>query len=243
MSIYYQDDTTTLHYGDCIEVMAELSPKSVGTILTDPPYSSGGRRENSRSLRTSMVRGTTDEDWIKGDSLSTTSFLWFMRECGKQWRRTITPGGHVLSFIDWRMAHHLAIAMETSDFVQQPTLVWDKTYFGMGSIFRNQYENILHFTAGAPRKPLRKDVGNVLRAKPIRGGDHPTEKPGELLETLLSVVAPPESVVLDPFAGSGSTLVAARNRGLRAVGVEADEAYCEVIANRLSSTINLGSAA
>jgi site-specific DNA-methyltransferase (adenine-specific) len=67
----------------------------------------------------------------------------------------------------------------------------------------------------------------------VRGGDHPTEKPDALLQTLLSVVAPVGGTVLDPFAGSGSTLTASKATGRRAIGVEADERYCEVIARRL----------
>lgn len=239
MSIYYQDDQITLHLGDCIEVMRELPDNSVQTVLTDPPYSSGGRRENSRSIRKSMIRGMEDEDWIRGDAMSTNGFTYLMRMSAIQWRRVLGNGGHVLSFIDWRMAHHVAAAFETADLRQQPTLVWDKTYFGMGAIFRNQHEFIIHATVGTPTPPQRRDVGNVIGAKPIRKGDHPTEKPGELLEKLLSVVAPPESTVLDPFAGSGSTLIAARNRGLKAIGVEADEAYCETIATRLSGELSV----
>jgi site-specific DNA-methyltransferase (adenine-specific) len=71
----------------------------------------------------------------------------------------------------------------------------------------------------------------------VRDGDHPTEKPGPLLETLLSVVTPPKGVVLDPFAGSGSSLYAARALGHKAIGVEADERYCEVMAKRLSAGV------
>ena len=53
---YYQDDAVTLYLGDCIEVMADLDDQSIDVVLTDPPYSSGGRRENARSLRKSMTR-------------------------------------------------------------------------------------------------------------------------------------------------------------------------------------------
>ena len=236
MTIYYQDEHVTLHHGDCIETMQSLPGNSVHTVLTDPPYSSGGRRENARSLRKSMIRGMEDEDWIRGDAMSTNGFTYLMRMCAIQWRRVLVNGGHALSFIDWRMAHHVAAAFETADLRQQPTLVWDKTYFGMGAIFRNQHEFIIHATVGTPLPPQRRDVGNVIGTKPIRKGDHPTEKPAELLDTLLSVVAAPGTTVLDPFAGSGSTLQAARARGLKAIGVEADEAYCETIARRLSAT-------
>jgi site-specific DNA-methyltransferase (adenine-specific) len=237
MTIYYADDQVTLHHGDCIEVMSDLPDESVGTVLTDPPYSSGGRRENSRSLRKSMNRSLEDDEWIRGDAMSTNGFVYLLRMCGIQWRRVLVPGGHVLSFIDWRMAGALSAALETADLRQHPIVVWDKDRLGMGAIFRNQHEFIVHMSAGNPIAPQRRDVPNVLRFPPVRHGDHPTEKPGILLETLLSVVAAPGLPVLDPFAGSGSTLYAARALGHKAIGVEADERYCEVIAKRLSAGV------
>jgi site-specific DNA-methyltransferase (adenine-specific) len=233
MSVYYSDEQVTLHHGDCLDVMAAIPDRSISSVLTDPPYSSGGRRENSRSLRKSMLRETDDDDWIRGDAMSTSGFTWLMRMCGLQWRRILTPGGHVLSFIDWRMAFTLAAALESADLRQHPILIWDKKRFGMGSVFRNQHEFIIHMSAGNPTEPQRRDVANVLGFAPVKGGDHPTEKPEPLLRTLLSVVTPQSGNVLDPFAGSGSTLMAAKSLGCKSVGIEAEERYCEIIAKRL----------
>jgi len=240
---YYEDDSVTLYHGDCLDVMASLPEASVDTVLTDPPYSSGGRRENSRSLRKSMTRRVEDDDWIRGDAMSTPGFVFLLRECGIQWRRVLRPGGHVLTFIDWRMAPNLGAALETADLRQHPTLVWDKATLGMGAIFRNQHEFIVHMSAGTPIDPQRRDVPNVLRFAKVRDGDHPTEKPAALLQTLLSVVSPSGALVLDPFAGSGSTLSAAKDTGRRAIGIEADERYCEIAAKRLAQDVlDFGSA-
>ena len=237
MKPYYADESVTLYLGDCIEVMAEIGDQSVDVVLTDPPYSSGSRRENARTIRKSMTRSVEDDDWIRGDAMSTNGFIYLLRLCGIQWRRVLKPGGHALTFIDWRMAAHLAAALETADLRQHPILIWDKGHFGMGAIFRNQHEFIVHMTAGTPTPPQRRDVANVLTFSPVRDGDHPTEKPGPLLETLLTVVCPPRGIVLDPFAGSGSSLYAARALGHKAIGIEADERYCEVIAKRLSAGV------
>jgi site-specific DNA-methyltransferase (adenine-specific) len=234
---YYADESVTLYHGDCLEVMGELGVATIDAVLTDPPYSSGGRRENARSIRKSMTRAVEDDDWIRGDAMSTAGFIYLLRLCGIQWRRVLKPGGHALSFIDWRMASHLAAALETADLRQHPILVWNKGKIGMGAVFRNQHEFIVHVTAGNPSDPQRRDVANVLTFPPVRDGDHPTEKPEPLLRTLLSVVCPPSGLVLDPFAGSGSTLSAARSLNLTAVGIEADERYCEVIAKRFAQGV------
>jgi site-specific DNA-methyltransferase (adenine-specific) len=236
---YYADELVTLHHGDCLEVMAQLSAGSIGAVLTDPPYSSGGRRENARSIRKTMLRSEKDDDWIHGDAMSTQGFIWLMRQCGLQWRRILMPGGHALAFIDWRMAPNLAAALESADLRQHPILVWDKAAFGMGTIFRNQHEFIVHMSAGNPIEPQRRDVGNVLRFSAVHESQrvHPTEKPVKLLHTLLSVVTPPAGLVLDPFAGAGSVLIAARDLGMRAIGIDSDERWCEQAARRLSQMV------
>lgn len=232
---YYADEHVTLYLGDCLDVIPTLAPRSVDAVLTDPPYSSGGRRENSRSIRKSMNRSMSDEDWIAGDAMSTGGFVWMMRALAARARPAMKPGAHFLAFIDWRMHGNLAGALESADLRQHPTLVWDKTHFGMGAVFRNQHEWIVHFSNGTPADPARRDMGNVLRCPPVRDGDHPTEKPVGLMGSLLSVVAPVGGVVLDPFMGAGSTLVAAKMLGRRAIGIEVDERFAEKAATRMQA--------
>ncbi len=223
----------TLLLGDCLERLSELPDASIDAVVTDPPYSSGTRREASKGLRKSMTRGVGDDEWFTTDCLTTNGFVWLMRECACEWRRVLKPGGHALVFIDWRMAPNLTGAIESADMRHLGVLIWDKTYFGMGSYFRNQHEFILHFTKGRSLPPQRRDVGNVLSHKPIRNGDHPTEKPVSLLRELIGVVTPPGGTVLDPFMGSGSTGVAAITEGFRFVGIERETEYHAIAAARL----------
>lgn len=237
MTPYYADDLVTLYLGDALDVMARMVDGSVDTVLTDPPYSSGGRRENARTLRTSMERSTPAEDWIRGDSMSTQGYVWFNRLAAIEYRRLLVPGGHVFSFADWRMAPMLSAAFETADLRIHPTIIWDKTYFGMGAIFRNQHEFVVHATAGNARPPFRRDVGNVIQCKPVDDPLHPNRKPVGILHTLLSVVASPGGTVLDCMAGSGSTADAARMSGRKSILIEADERYCELIARRMSQGV------
>jgi site-specific DNA-methyltransferase (adenine-specific) len=227
------DGRLAIHHGDALDVLRGLEPLFADAVLTDPPYSSGTRREGAKGVRKAMNRTVDDEEWFTTDCLTTDGFVWLMRAAAIEWKRHLVPGGHALSFIDWRMALPLASAMESADLRKLGMLIWDKTYFGMGSYFRNQYEVVLHFTHGRSRPPYRHDVGNVLRHPPVRDGDNPTERPVMLLVDLLSVVAPRGGLVLDCFAGSGSTLVAAQALGIRAVGIEVDERACERMARRL----------
>lgn len=231
---YYADEWVTLYHGDSLEVIPELEDDSLRAVVTDPPFSSGGRRESSRSLRKSLTRATDDDDWIAGDAMSTTGFVWTMRELARMCHPKVVQGGHFLFFIDWRMHGNLSGALESADLRQHPTLVWDKKHFGMGTLFRNQHEWIVHFSKGNPLEPGRRDVGNVLSFQAVRGGEHPTEKPVPLMEKVVTVVAPIGTTILDPFAGSSSTLIAAKHNGIKAIGIELDERWCEESARRLS---------
>ncbi|MHB1803130.1 MAG: DNA-methyltransferase, partial [Actinomycetes bacterium] len=82
------------------------------------------------------------------------------------------------------------------------------------------------------------DVGNVVRISGIKPTkhDHPTPKPVELMARFVAWHSAPGDLVLDPFAGAGTTLVAAKNLGRRSVGIEIEERWCEMAAKRLSQT-------
>ncbi len=229
--------------GDVLQELRALASGSIDSVVSDPPYSSGTRREGAKGLRKSMNRGEESADWFGTDSLTTNGFVWLMRECAIEWQRLLRPGGHILCFIDWRMMAALSGAIESADLRHAGVLVWDKTFFGMGSCFRNQHEFILHFSKGVGSEPRRRDVGNVLSFKPIRGGDHPTQKPIELMRTLISVIAGPGDTILDPFAGSGSTLIAAQAHGCDAIGIERDSEFVGLARRRLSDDAPLFSGA
>jgi site-specific DNA-methyltransferase (adenine-specific) len=212
--------------GDCVEVMRGLPSNSIDAVITDPPYSSGTRREGAKGLRKSMTRGRTSNEWFGSDSLTTNGFIHLMRQCALEWHRILKDGGQALVFIDWRMYPSLSGAIESADLRHNNLIVWDKTYFGMGAVFRNQHELILHFSKGKA-SPQRRDVGNVLSFKPIRKGSHPTEKPVELIEKMVSVVCPENGVVLDCFSGSGATGEACKNTNRKYLLIEREIPYAD----------------
>ncbi len=224
-----------LHHGDCLEVMAAMEAGSVDAVVTDPPYSSGTRREAAKGLRKSMNRTVDDAAWFGTDSLTTDGFEWLMRSCAIQWHRVLKPGGHALVFIDWRMRGHLSDAIESADMRKAGEIIWDKVNIGMGQCFRNQYELILHFTKGVGCEPNRRDVGNVIREPSIRNGDHPTEKPTRLLTRLLDVVTHKGDTVLDCFAGAGTTGEAAIAIGRQFIGIEREDEYVAIARRRIQA--------
>lgn len=118
-------------------------------------------------------------------------------------------------------------------------LVWSKTGPGMGDLsapFGCSHEEI--YLIGGPFLKVDPRSGSVLSYERIVGKVHPTPKPVDLMRRLIRTI-PPEAVIVDPFAGSGSTLVAAKLEGRKAVGMEIDERYCAVAAERLREGVLL----
>ena len=233
---YYSDEFVTLYTGDCLATLRDLSGTELHAVVTDPPYASGARTEAAKSSSGAMVRG---QRWaskpIENDQMTSTGFTWLIREVCYAVRPMLIDGGNLLAFIDWRQWPNLVGAIETTNMRVNGMVVWDKQSYGLGNGFRAQHELVCHASKGTARIVSRA-TGNVLQAKRVANDDHPSPKPVSLMESLIEVVASPGETILDPFAGGGSTLLAARNLGVKAIGIEYEERYAEVIAKRLSNT-------
>ena len=233
---YYEDDFATIYHGDVLDVLADFETP-VDAVVTDPPYASGTRLEAHKSSSGAMLRaGRFADRPIELDQMTTTGFVWLMRSVAMGCRSLLPDGGSFLSFIDWRQWPNLVAALETCNYRVQGMVVWDKGHFGLGNGFRSQHELVCHASKGTPTIH-DKGTGNVLhfaRQKPI---DHPSPKPEGLMQRLIQVVAPAGGLVLDPFMGSGTTLKAAKNVGRKAIGIEAEERFCEIAAKRLAQEV------
>ncbi len=228
---YYSDDHVTIYCGDTLDVLADLEAP-VDAVVTDPPYASGTRHEASKSSSGAMLRaGRFADRPIELDQMTTTGFVWLMRAVGQGVRPLLRDGGSFLSFIDWRQWPNLVGALETCNYRVQGMVVWDKGSMGLGNGFRSQHELICHASKGVPTI-VDRGVGNVLCHKRCEPVNHPSPKPVALMEQLITTVTAPGGVVLDPFMGSGSTLLAGRQVGRHVIGIELDESYCEIAAER-----------
>jgi len=209
MKPYYEDDLVTLYHGDCREVTAWLE---ADVLVTDPPYGMAYESNRNRDKRNMKVGRPIAGD---NDLGARTAMLeaWGDRPA--------------IVFGTWRVERPAAT---------KALLVWHKVGAGgMGNLsmpWLPTHEEI--YVLGSGFEGKRSD--SVLSFKPIMSGDrdrpdHPTPKPVALMERLILTTT---GAVADPFAGSGSTLVAAKNLGRRAIGVELEERYCEIAARRLA---------
>ncbi|SHE66509.1 site-specific DNA-methyltransferase (adenine-specific) [Seinonella peptonophila] len=218
--------------GDCLEVMKTIETESIDSVITDPPYCSGGFTEAQKKASTQMIRSAST--WFVNDNMTTLGLIWLIRNVAIECNRLLKPSGSMLIFCDWRMYPHLAPALESSGLQLRNLIVWDKGVMGLGFGFRPQHELVMEFVKGKAKYETKKGR-NVIQAKRVtpKGKQHPTEKPVELMAELIKVVTPFGGTVLDPFCGSGTTLVAAKENGYSYIGIEKDEGYVQVARKRL----------
>ncbi|PZR85256.1 MAG: site-specific DNA-methyltransferase [Stutzerimonas stutzeri] len=234
--VEHLSENVSLYLGDALEVMETLD--IVDAIITDPPYCSGSVSEASRTA--AKGQGLRSENiaklgWFVGDNMGTAGLAMLLRSMAFRGLQILDPAGSMLVFCDWRMVPNLAPTIESAGLRFQNLVVWDKGMMGLGMGFRAQHEIILHYTAGAPKY---HDLGtsNVIRTARVSAGDreHQTQKPTELMEVLVKVVAPTGGTILDPFMGSGSTGVAAVASGRGFVGIERDRGHFDTACRRIS---------
>lgn len=205
---YYQDDLVTLYCGDCLEHLDLLDQADV--MVTDPPY--------GMAYESGWVRDRTRRP-IHGDDTTELRDQVLAEWWGKP----------ALVFGKWNQPRPANV---------RHRLIWSKGADpGMGDLkmpWGNSDEEI--YVIGAGWAGARGANILVHPKPPVNNRpDHPTPKPVPLMEELIGKCPP--GVIVDPFAGSGSTLRAAKNLGRRAIGFEIEERYCEIAARRLAQEV------
>ncbi|MGP8209757.1 MAG: DNA-methyltransferase [Acidimicrobiales bacterium] len=239
---YHHEGGATIHHGNALEVLRSIPDHAVDAVITDPPYSSGGWSVPERTKAaperkyqsTGVIKPLTG---FEGDNRDQRSHgywqaLW-LGEC----LRVTVPGGSCLVFTDWRQLPTTTDGLQAGGWVWQGIIVWHKrTARPRAGGFAASCEYLVWGSRG----PLRKDhdvyLPGLVTTGTARAKSHLAEKPLSLLAVLVQV-APVGTVVLDPFMGSGSTLVAAIRAGRLAIGIELDEPYCAVAVRRLAQGV------
>jgi site-specific DNA-methyltransferase (adenine-specific) len=240
---YYSDGSVTIYHGEALDIIPRLPV--FDAIITDPPYSSGGAMRSDRMTSTvsKYVQSGTyaPRADFSGDNRDQRGYLAWVSLWMAAAIQRATPGAIACLFTDWRQLPTTTDAFQAGGWVWRGVAVWDKTLKARpaAGLFTAQTEFIVWGTVGV-REPrmLGYQIPGVFACgcPDMKDRDHIAEKPESVIHWLLSVTAPNELVV-DPFMGSGTTLVAAKNLGRRAIGIELEERYCEIAARRLSQEV------
>jgi len=241
MKPYYADDYVTLYHGDCRELLPSIGP--VDAMVTDPPYSSGGMYRSDRAAATNAKYQLDHETkrsyaTFAGDNRDQRSFEKWVDSWASMALRLVPDGGGIGVFIDWRNVASVIDAIQMAGWVYRGLTPWHKgtDLRPNKGWFRRNIEFIVWGSAGPLLTGARAEgeCWDGMFVARVNDGQkvHQTGKPFALMAQVLNV-RPEWTTYLDPFAGSGTTLLAARALGRKAIGIEIEERYCEVAANRL----------
>ena len=216
MTPYYDRKGITIYHGDCREVLPTLP--EVDLVLTDIPY--GEVNRESGGLR-SLDKGAADIITVPTEHLPpllrAPSVYVF---CGTEQVSDLRKG-----FVFFGMTIRLCIWEKTNPSPMNGQYLWLSSL--EACVFARTKK--AYFSENC--------ASAVWRGPTARDQKHPTEKPGWLMRRLCAASCPEGGAVLDPFMGSGTTLRAAKDLGRKAIGIEIEERYCEIAANRLSQEV------
>ena len=235
---YYQDTHATLYRGDALAILPTLT--DLGAIVTDPPYSSGGAFRGDRVAPTSTKYVYTGVQTVRpefsGDNRDQRSFaawsaLWLIFA-----RQACLPGSPVVVFSDWRQLPSVTDAIQVGGWTWRGIAVWNKGFGRPGPGRFSSSAEFLVWGSSGPMPPRDVYPPGTFTCPSLSGKskDHIAQKPLPVMHWALQIVDP-SRIVCDPFAGSGSTLVAAKAQGIRSIGIESDEHSLELAARRLAS--------
>jgi DNA modification methylase len=223
---YYEQDGITIYHGDCREILPAMG--SFDLVVTDPPYSFG---------MASTAQEGKSGSWADLMNAAAWYASW-LAECR---RITANRSGAAWVFNSWRSFPILARAAYEVGWGIESLLVWDKQWIGPGGMrgLRPSYELVALF-AHSDFSLEDRGLPDIWQSKwsSIKPNGHPAEKPIALVSRLIRESGARN--VLDPFVGSGTTLAAAKALGYTAVGIEAEERYCEIAAKRVSQGVLFG---
>lgn len=217
---FYQSGGITIYHGDCVEILPHLPAGSVDFVLTDPPYLVGyqGRWDGQKHV----IVGDGDPGWL----VPAFSEIW----------RVMRDDTFCVSFYGWPHSDLFVGTWKRLGFRPVSHLAFVKNIWGLGRFTRGQHETAFLLAKGRPRVPARR-MSDVIEWRREPDAVHPNQKPASALYPLVAAYAPSSGVVLDPFLGSGSTLRAAKDFGLSAIGIEIERRYCTLAASRMAQEI------
>ena len=231
--IYFQDDSAVIYCADCKDILPYFPGKCFGLVLTDPPYGINfvPQRVSSREKHGDIP--------IANDELNGAEWLDWFHPLNELIYSKLKDNSVAYYFSGFNpYYYYYYYSMLNVGYEIKANLIWVKEIFGMGYHFRRQYEQILVGFKGSPLVPKQamSDVifSNRVNSKTIL---HSCQKPEELINKLALQYTNTDSLIFDPFLGSGTTTYCANKLNRKSIGIEISEKYCKIAKNRLAQYV------
>jgi DNA modification methylase len=203
----------TVVNGDCLQVLPQLDTGSVDFVLTDPPYLVQYKDRSGRTIQNdsapAILNAFTDV------------------------YRVLKPNTFCVSFYGWNRVDAFFAAWKRAGFTPVGHLIFSKSYASSQRFLRYEHESAYLLAKGRPELPAAP-ISDVLTWHYSGNHNHPTEKAVDTIKPLIEAFTKAGDVVLDPFAGSGSSLVAAALLRRQYIGIELEQKYCDHARRRLA---------
>lgn len=217
-----------LYHGDCLELMKEISNGSIDCIITDPPYK---MTKNGKSCRPNYMPASSSENLFDGKLPDT--FTW-MSECF----RVLKNGTHFYTFANINSVQDYLNQAQKAGFKLHNIISMIKDTKMPNRWYLKYTEFVLFFRKGeakAINDMTSRDYEFVKTPTAKSGKLHVTEKPYLFIEKLAKNSSKEGDIIFDPFVGSGTTCLAAKNLNRQFIGIEKDESYFKIAQNRLNN--------
>jgi site-specific DNA-methyltransferase (adenine-specific) len=192
--------------------MATMPAESVDLVVTDPPYLANYHDRSGRS-----IAGDRTGEWL--------------RPAFNEVYRLMKPDSFLVCFYGWHVVEQFMTAWQRAGFRTKGHIVWRKTYRSSTGHLGRYHEQAYLLSKGRPLPQLI--LPDVLEWRYSGNRHHPTQKPIGAMMDLVRAYSRPGDVVLDPFCGAGSTLVAAKRLGRHYIGIDISAEYCRAAEQRL----------
>lgn len=237
-------ETDKLYDQDCLAGLKNVTTESIDLVVTDMPYKivGGGCSPHGGNPKGILKREREYVADDRADVVRAGKLFQHNDIQPSEWLpdvyRVLKQGTHCYIMVNARNLKDLQVEAEKVGFVFQQLLVWKKDNCVMNKYYMNQLEFILMLRKGAAKNVNNMGISNCLSCPNIIGkGEqhHPTTKPVALMEVLIRQSSNEGDIVLDPFAGGGSTLIAAKRLNRRYIGFEIDKQYYDMAVKRLET--------
>ena len=247
----YTNNLTKLYHGNTLELLKEFPENSVDVVMTDPPFflSNGGITCQNGQMVT-VDKG----DWDKLDSMTMEEFYTTVLI---ELKRILKPDGTIWLFGTMHNVYTLGYLLNKLEYKIMNNITWQKTNPAPNlgcRMFTHSTETILWAKQNEKSKhffdyQLMKEMNNNKQMKDVwttsttkksekKLGKHPTQKPLEIMEKMILASTKEDSLILDPFAGSGTTLVAANKLNRQSIGIDLEKEYIELAIARIEDLKN-----